>query len=88
MPIFLEKWPFLQFFQILEKLFFAKNTQIKMVQGGAHMCPYFFIFCYFYSTQRERQNDALFDTFRQIWPPLRYTLFKKIFFLNPKKVTK
>ena len=78
-----KKWPFFQ------KIHFSKNkfsknffflTTINMVQRGAHMYPPGQRLCYFDSTQRRHQNDALFDTFRQIWAPLRYTLFLNFLF--------
>ena len=39
------------------------------------MCPPGQRLCYFDSTCSRRQNDALFDTFGQIWAPLRYKNF-------------
>ena len=36
------------------------------------MCPPGQRLCYFASTRSKRQDDALFDTFRQIWAPQMY----------------
>ena len=58
-----------------------------MVLRGAHMCPPGQRLCYFASTRSRRQNDALFDTFGQIWAPLRYHNFFSKKPKNPKNDT-
>ena len=39
------------------------------------MCPPGRRLCYFMSTRSSGQNASLFNTFRQIWGPLRYQHF-------------